>query len=197
MSSDETLPMHERGLLAIAPATRIMTSMLMGTSLAVFIGQRGSPFAVSMVMTAYFIGLMFFAPVWGAIADVTGRRRTVLIGTGVMASLIVLPLSVIDGVWGPIGLRALYAIFAAGFMPVMLSIVSAHGGAEGRGRSIGFFNSARAVGFTAAQVGAGFLIGSMLPGELFLVVAAISLLSTIAVAFLSDPAPQPSTDPTV
>ncbi|MFB6210882.1 MAG: MFS transporter [Halobacteriales archaeon] len=197
MTDEATLSMRERGLLAVAPAARIMTSMLMGTSLAVFIGQRGSPFAVSMVMTAYFIGLMFFAPIWGAIADVTGRRRTVLIGTGVVATVVVLPLTVVDGVWGPIGLRALYAIFAAGFMPVMLSIVSAHGGAEGRGRSIGFFNSARAVGFTGAQLGAGFLLGIMLPGELFFVVAAISLMSTVAVAFLSDPAPQPAGEPTV
>jgi hypothetical protein len=36
----------------------------MGTALAVYIGDIGTPFEVSLVFPAYFIGLMLFAPVW-------------------------------------------------------------------------------------------------------------------------------------
>ncbi|PSP55492.1 MFS transporter [Halobacteriales archaeon QS_1_67_19] len=164
----------------------------MGTALAVYVGERGSPFAVSMVLTAYFLGLMVFSPVWGAIADVTGRRRTVLVATGATATLAVLPLLAADGVVAPIGARGLYAVFAAGFAPVMLTIVSAHGGESGRGRSLGFFNSTRAVGFAGGQLTVGALLGLLAPEQLYLVIAAVSLVSTLAVAFVSDPTPEPA-----
>ncbi|MDX1744739.1 MAG: MFS transporter, partial [Halobacteriales archaeon] len=140
------LDWRERVLIAVAPASRMMSGILMGTALAVYIGERGSPFAVSMVLTAYFLGLLLFSPVWGAVADVTGRRRAVLVATGGLATVAALGLLVVDGVWAPIGFRLLYAVFAAGFAPVMLAIVSEHGGAEGRGREIGFYNTARATG---------------------------------------------------
>lgn len=192
MATNDTIPTREKLVVALAATTRMATGILMGTSLAVFIGERGSPFAVSMVATAYWLGLMLFAPVWGALADITGRRRAVLVATGLAATLAVAPLVFVGGVWGPIALRWLYAVFAAGFAPVMLSIVSTHGGQTGRGRSIGFFNSAYALGFMSGQLGAGVLIGLFLPAELFGVVVVISLLSTLAVGLLADPTPSPT-----
>jgi len=199
------------GIIAVAAATRFAAGILMGTGMAVYVGEAGSEFAVSSVVTAYFLGLMLFSPVWGAIADVTGRRRAVLLVTGLFATVSVLPLAVvgkagptlatplgrIGGVWVPIGLRALYAAFAAGFPPVMLAIVSERGGATGRGRSLGFFNSARAVGFAGGQLVVGALLGLLVPSSLYLVIAAVSLVSTLAVVLVADPAPDPPGDPTV
>ena len=121
-------------LIGVGAATRFASGILMGTALAVYVGRQGSAFAVSMVLTAYFLGLMVFSPVWGALADVTGRRRAVLVLSGTLATIAVLPLTVTEGVLAPIGARGLYAVFAAGFAPVMLTIVSAHGGESGRGR---------------------------------------------------------------
>lgn len=188
---------RQRALIGTAAATRMMGNILMGTVLAVYIGERGSPFAVSLVMTAYWFGLMFFAPVWGAIADVTGRRRAVVVGTGLLATAAIVPLTVIDGVWIPIGLRAMYAVFAAGFLPVMLSIVSVYGGRTGRGRSIGFFNSATAVGFTLAQLLAGVLLGVLAPSRVLAVVAGISGLAALVLIWLADPTPDPAVEPTL
>jgi MFS family permease len=128
---------------------------------------------------------MLFAPVWGAVADATGRRRAVLVGTGVGATLAAAPLVFVDGVWAPIGLRALYAVFAAGFSPVMLAIASDRGGADGRGRSVGFFNSARALGFTGGQLAVGALLGLLAPPGLYGIIAGLSLLSTLAVGFVA------------
>jgi MFS family permease len=179
---------RQRIVIALAAATRFGGGILMGTGLGYYIGRSGgSDLAVSMVQTAFWFGLMVFSPVWGAIADATGRRRAVLVATGVGATLAVVPLFFVDGVWGAIGLRGLYAAFAAGFTPVMLAVVSDRGGAESRGRSIGFFNSARAVGFTGGQLAVGVLIGILLPTGLYAVIAGLSLLSTLAVAFVSDP----------
>jgi MFS family permease len=169
----------------------------MGTALAVYVDRRGSPFAVSMALTAYFLGLMVFSPVWGALADVTGRRRAVMVASGALATLAVLPLTVTDGVWGPIGARGLYAVFASGFAPVMLTVVSAHGGETGRGQSVGFFNSTRAVGFAGGQLTVGALLGLLAPETLYLVIAGVSLVSTVAVAFVADPTPSPDRDPSL
>lgn len=188
---------REWSLIGVAAATRFASGILMGTALAVYIGDVGSPFAVSMVATAYWIGLMVLSPVWGAVADVTGRRRAVLGLTGLAATVAVLPLVAVDGVWGPIGLRGVYAVFAAGFAPVILSIVSVRGGATARGQSVGFFNSARAVGFAGGQLTAGVLLGLLVPDQLYLVIAGLSLVSTLAVVFVTDPTPSPERKPTL
>ncbi|MFB6353835.1 MAG: MFS transporter [Halobacteriales archaeon] len=190
-------PTREWSLIGVAAAARFASGMLMGTALAVYVGRAGSPFAVSLVATAYFLGMMVVAPFWGAVADITGRRRAVLGVTGLAATLAVLPLLVFDGVWGPIGIRLLYAVFAAGFGPVILSIVSARGGAAARGQSVGLFNSARAVGFGGGNLTAGILLGLLAPGELYLVIAGLSLVSTVAVVLVADPTSTPDRTPTV
>lgn len=181
---------RQRTLIGVAAMTRFASGILMGTGMAVVVSDLGgSPFAVSMVLAAYFFGMMVFAPAWGAVADVTGQRRIVLVATSALATLVVPLLLVAPGVWSLVALRAVYAVFAAGFAPVMLSIVSARGGTSGRGRSIGFFNSARASGFTGGQLAAGALIGLLVPDSFYLVIAAVSLASTVVVAFVADPTP--------
>jgi MFS family permease len=197
--SERSLPLtRQQALIALSSATRFMTGILMGTGMAVLVDRTGgTEFAVSMVLTAYFLGMTVFAPVWGAVADVTGRRRAVMVLTGGLATVAVVPLVFVDGVWLPIGLRFVYAVFAVGFVPVMLTIVSARGGDEGRGRSVGFFNSARAVGFTGGQLVVGALLGILAPPSLYAVIAAVSLVATVAVLFVEDPTPDPGEDPSL
>lgn len=202
-------PRRQWGLVGVAAGTRFAASILMGTAMAVFIGREGSPLAVSLVATAFFGGMMLFSPVWGAIADVTGRRRAVMVGTGALATLFAVPLVAVEEtsvVVGPlvvgeiplsIGFRFLYAIFAAGFAPVGLAIASHHGGATGRGRSMGIFNSARSGGFTAGNLVVGVLLGILSPPGLYLFVVGVSAVSTVASAFVTDPTPSPDRKPTV
>jgi len=157
------------------------------TSLAVLVGRYGTAFEVGMVTTAHFLGLLLFAPLWGAVADVTGRRRGVLVGTGVLATAALVALALVRGTWAPIALRGTYAAFFASFPAVMLAIVSEQGGAEGRGRALGEFNSLRSVGFAAGQLGAGILLGSTATWtEIFLLLATINGLGTVAAAFVVD-----------
>ncbi|SEO68743.1 MFS-type transporter involved in bile tolerance, Atg22 family [Halogranum amylolyticum] len=192
------MTLRDRLVVATAAATRFGSGILMGTALGFYIGDSGgSDLAAALVYTAYFAGMMLFAPVWGAVADVTGRRRAVLVLSGAGATLAVLPLVVAEGTWASVGLRGLYASFAAAFPPVMLTVVSAAGGESGRGRAVGFFNSARALGFTGGQLTAGALLGLLVPDSLFLAIAGLSLVSTLAVAFVADSAPTPDVDPTL
>jgi MFS family permease len=157
------------------------------TSLAVLVGRYGTPFEVGMVTTAHFLGLLVFAPLWGAVADVTGRRRAVLVATGALATTALATLAVVRGTWAPIALRGTYAAFFASFPAVMLAIVSEQGGAGGRGRALGEFNSFRSVGFAAGQLGAGVLLGLATWTEIFLVLAAVNALGTVAAVFVVDP----------
>jgi len=95
-------PTRQQWVIAVASAARFMTGILMGTGMAVLVDRAGgSEFAVSMVLTSFFLGMTVFAPVWGAVADVTGRRRAVMVGTGALATLAAVPLSFVGGVWGP------------------------------------------------------------------------------------------------
>ena len=182
-------PRRKQGTtIGVAGATRTAIGLLLTTGMAVYVGREASPFAVAMVLAAHSFGTMLFAPVWGAIADITHRRRPILVGTGALATVTLLLLSVIKEVWITIGLVALYAAFAAGFVPILLTIVSEHGGATGRGRAIGSFNSAKSLGATGGRFFAGVLLSLLAATSFFFVAAAGSLVATIAVALIDDPA---------
>ncbi|WP_435126933.1 MFS transporter [Halobaculum sp. D14] len=197
------------GLVGLAAVTRTLGGALLGTSLAVYVGRNGSPVAVSLLATAFSLGIILFAPVWGALADVTGRRKLILVGTGVGATLAVTPLLVAPSFAGtvrvgpvgiaalfPVAIRGLYAAFIAGFGPLMLTVASERGGADGRGKSVGSFNSFRAAGAGSGQFVAGLLLGALAPTELYAVIAAVSAAATVAVALVDtgDSPPDPDAD---
>lgn len=183
---------RQRTIVALATIARFATGVLMGTAMAVYVGRIGTPFAVSLVFLSYSLGMLVFAPVWGALADVTGNRLGIMLATGALATVSVLPLLVVEGVWLPIGLRLLYSIFAVGYIPLMLAIASERGGDEGRGRSIGFFQSVRAAGITGGQFLAGVLLGLVSPADLYFAVFVASLAATVLVLVIEDPDERPT-----
>lgn len=184
----------QRVAIALGAGTQFGTILFIGTVMAVYVGERGSPFAVSMVLSAYFLGMMVFAPVWGVIADVTGRRRAVLFVTAVGATITLPVLFVVDSVWGQIGIRVVFSIFTVGFLPVILTIVSERGEESTRGRSVGFFTSTRSIGSAASQFGAGVLLGYFFPQQLYLIATGFSAVTILAVLLLEDPTPDPEND---
>lgn len=173
--------------IAVAAAANKGATILMGTVMAIYVGRVGTPLAVSLVTATFFFGLMVFSPVWGAIADVTGRRRAVLVLSAVLAAAAVLPLTFVDGVLGPLGFRTLFAIFAAGFLPVMLTVVSERGGDTGRGRAVGLFSSAAAVGFMFGQFASGALIELFARSTVYLLLAAFAAIVAVACLVIEDP----------
>ncbi len=186
---------REELLTSFAGASQIATTILLGTVLAVYVGERGSPFAVGMIVTVYSFVIIIAAPVWGTIADMTGRRRVLLIVTAGFATVSVLPLVIIRGVWGPIGIRGVYAVFTAGFLPIVLTIVSNRGGTEARGRSLGSFNSVRSMGFTVALLLSGVVLSYYTYQGIFLIIAAVSGVTVVSVLGISDPTPDPNKQP--
>jgi MFS family permease len=181
----------QQAIIALVAIARVTTGGIVGTAMAVYIGRRGNPFAVSMAWTVFSLGLMICSPVWGAIADITGRRRPILIATALLAGGSLLPLTISQGVWAQIGIRGLYAVFAAGYRTTLLTIVSEQGGAETRGHSFGIYNSARSVGGIGRRVLAGFLLGVLAPSDLYLYVSVGTLLAATGTILILDPTPTP------
>lgn len=178
----------QRSVLAVSALTSSLPITLSFTALAIIIGRAGgSAFEVSMVVTIHFLGLLLFAPLWGAIADVTGRRRGVLIWTTAFATLSLVLLAITDSIWGLIGMRGVFAVFVAAFAPLTFTMVSEHGGVDGRGRWLGEFNSARAFGFALGQVLSGVFLSLLTSTEIFLVLAGVYAVVLVGALFVEDP----------
>jgi MFS family permease len=186
MTTDTSTGRRQQAVIATTAATNKAAVILMGTVMAVYVGRAGTAFAAALVAAVYFFGLMVFSPVWGGIADVTGRRRLVLVATGGLATLSILPLAVVSGVWLPLTFRFLFAVFAAGFLPVMLTIVGQQSDGD-RGRAIGLFSSAAAVGFMSAQFAAGALISALPRPAVYLLLAAIASVVAVAAVLVDEP----------
>lgn len=181
------LSRRDRLAVGTAGLTRAASGGMLGTALAVVVGRQGSPLALGALSAAFFASSIVFAPLWGALGDLTGRRRALLLSLSGLATLTVLGFAAVSGVWPLVGIRAVYAAFVVGFGPLMLSLAGALSGPGRRGRTAGFYNSAAAAGDTGAQVLVGVLLGLLAPSRLFLVVAGVSLAATAAVALLRDP----------
>jgi len=188
---------EQQAVVTFIAIARITSAALLGTVMAVYIGEIASEFYVSLALAVFHFGLLFAAPFWGAVADVTGRRRAVLFGTLLLSAVALLPLAFTQTLWAQLGVRGLYAVFAAGFGPTMLAIVSNRGGDESRGRSIGFYNSALSVGDISGRLASGYVLGFLLPGETYLLVAALGAVAALGVVALTDPTPSPDVNPTL
>jgi len=170
-----------------AGATRAAAGGMLATALAVFVGRRGSPLAVGLLGSVFFFGMMVFAPLWGSVGDVLGRRRRLLVGLSTAAAMSSLAFVAVRSVAGVVGFRFVYAAFAVGVGPLLLSAVSSLGGRTHRGRAVGFLNSALAAGDVGGQFLVGVLLGLLAPSGVYAVVALVGLLATAAVTRLPDP----------
>lgn len=177
----------QQAVIATTAAANKAAVILMATVMAVYISRRGTAFAASLVTAVYFFGLMVFSPIWGGIADVTGHSRRVLVITGGLAALSILPLTVIAGIALPLVFRFLFAVFAAGFLPVMLTVVGRQSDEGGRGRAIGLFSSAAAIGFMVAQFAAGALIEMLSRSLVYLLLTGIASIVAVAALFVNEP----------
>lgn len=174
-------------VIGLAGAAQAASGGMLATALVVYVGRAGSPLAVSLLATVFFASSMIFAPLWGAVGDLFGRRRALLIGLSVVTSLLTFGFVFVDGIWGMVGLRGLRSVFAVAFAPLVLSLVRSLADENHRGRSVGFVSGTAAAGDVAAQVSVGVLLGVLVPSSLFLLVGAVGLLTTGLLVFLDDP----------
>ena len=168
--------------IGFAGMTRAATGGMLATALTVYIGRAGSPLAVGLLGSVFFLSMMVFAPLWGSLGDAMGSRRTLLIALSGLSTGVTLGFVAVRSIPGIVGLRFVYAVFAVGVTPILLASVTALGGRRHRGRAAGFFNSSLAAGDMSGQFLVGVLLGVLAPSALYLVVACVGLLATVAVA---------------
>jgi MFS family permease len=184
----------DRESLAVgtAGATRSLAGGMLATALVVYVGRDGSAFAVGMLSTAFFAASTVCTPLWGALGDLTGRRRALLLVVGVAAAALSLSFVFVRSVWGFVGVRAVYATAVAGFSPLVLSLLRETAPPARRGRAAGFLSSAMAAGDVVAQATVGVLLLALSRTALFSVVAAVGAVGVAALFAL--PRSPPGTD---
>ena len=96
----------------------------------------------------YTAGVLIGALLWGVLSDRVGAGRILVIGlVGYVASLLLIVVPGLDGVWGIYTLRAATGFFVAAIVPVVLALVAQHTPEEKRARRFAWLGSMSLLGF--------------------------------------------------
>ena len=103
---------------------------------------------VGFVSGAYTAGVLIGAPIWGLVSDRLDRPRILIAGLiGYVASLLLLLLPAMGGLWAIYGLRAAAGFFVAAVVPVVPALVAAHTPKAIRARRFAWLGAASLLGF--------------------------------------------------
>ena len=103
---------------------------------------------VGFLSGAYTAGVLVGAPIWGMISDRLGRPRILIFGlVGYVASLLLLLLPSMGGLWTIYVLRAAAGLFVAAVVPLVPALVAAHTPKAIRARRFAWLGAASLLGF--------------------------------------------------
>lgn len=139
---------------------------------------------IGLLIAAYDFAEIVSKPIFGALADRQGMKRTMILGIGffVAASLLYL---VIDPRW-LLAVRFLQGIGAAALSAVSLALVGVYF-REQRGRAFGVYNALKGAGYVVSPLVGGFIVARQSFSGVFGASAGIGLLSLLlALALPSD-----------
>ena len=103
---------------------------------------------VGFLSGAYTAGVLVGAPIWGLISDRLGRPRILIVGLiGYVASLLLLLLPSMGGLWAIYGLRTAAGLFVAAVVPIVPALVAAHTPEALRARRFAWLGAASLLGF--------------------------------------------------
>jgi MFS family permease len=103
---------------------------------------------VGFLSGAYTAGVLVGAPIWGLISDRLGRPRILVLGmVGYVASLLLLLLPSMGGLWTIYVLRATSGLFVAAVVPAVPALVAAHTPKAIRARRFAWLGAASLLGF--------------------------------------------------
>ena len=103
---------------------------------------------VGFLSGAYTAGVLVGAPLWGLLSDRLGRPRILIVGlVGYVASLLLLLLPSMGGLWAIYMLRAAAGLFVAAVVPVVPALVAAHTPKAIRARRFAWLGAASLLGF--------------------------------------------------
>lgn len=124
--------------------------LLPGWLTAMMPGATASEIArhVGFLSGAYAAGVLVGAPLWGVVADHAGRGRILIIGlVGYVASLLLMLVPALAGLWGIYALRGATGFFVAAVIPVVSALVAEHTPEERRARRFAWLGAMSLLGF--------------------------------------------------
>lgn len=147
-----------------------------------------------LLMGVYMLVLFLFAPLWGYVADRSGRRMLILLGLAGLSGAMLL-LALVRDLPLIYGARVVAGLFAAMVLPAVFAQVSDTCAPGMRAQAFAWLSSANALGFLFGPalsgwiVSAGIVAGGDAMGLPFYVVAALIGLVWFAVYRFPTPAP--------
>ena len=103
---------------------------------------------IGFLSGVYAAGVLLGAPLWGFASDRVGRGRILIIGlVGYVASLLLLLIPAIAGLWGIYALRATTGFFVAAVVPVVSALVAEHTPERQRARRFAWLGAMSLLGF--------------------------------------------------
>ena len=139
---------------------------------------------IGVLIAAYDFAEIISKPIFGALADHQGMKRTMLFGIGVFIAASLLYL-VIDPRWLLV-VRFLQGVGAAALSAVSLALVGVYF-AEQRGRAFGVYNALKGAGYVVGPLAGGLIVARQNFAGIFIASAAVGLLALLL--SLSLPAP--------
>jgi DHA1 family multidrug resistance protein-like MFS transporter len=166
--------------------TRLSYQMARSPVLPIFAADLGAaPEFIGIIVAASTVTGIFFKLPSGALSDVLGRKRMMVLGALFFA---VPPFlyPFVEGPWLLLALRFVHGFATAIFSPVAAAYVASLA-ATGRGARLGWFSSANDVGATAGPLVGGFVLYFTVSYSLtFLLVGGLGVLSLLVVLLLPD-----------
>jgi MFS family permease len=166
--------------------TRLSYQMARSPVLPIFAADLGAaPEFIGVIVAASTVTGIFFKLPSGALSDVLGRKRMMVLGALFFA---VPPFlyPFVEGPWLLLTLRFVHGFATAIFSPVAAAYVASLA-ATGRGARLGWFSSANDIGATAGPLVGGFVLYFTLSYPLtFLLVGGLGVLSLLVVLLLPD-----------
>ena len=127
-------------LLPVLPAW--LASMMPGAD-AAEVGRH-----VGFLSGVYAAGVLLGAPLWGVVSDRVARGRILIVGlVGYVASLLLLLVPAMAGLWGIYALRGATGFFVAAVVPVVAALVAERTPEERRARRFAWLSAMSLLGF--------------------------------------------------
>jgi MFS family permease len=166
--------------------TRLGYQMARSPVLPIFAADLGAaPEFIGIIVAASTVTGIFFKLPSGALSDVLGRKRMMVLGALFFAGPPFL-YPFVEGPWLLLALRFVHGFATAIFSPVAAAYVASLA-ATGRGARLGWFSSANDMGATAGPLVGGFVLYFTVSYSLtFLLVGGLGVLSLFVVLLLPD-----------
>jgi MFS transporter, ACDE family, multidrug resistance protein len=139
---------------------------------------------IGLLIAAYDFAEVIAKPLFGALADRAGMKKTMLVGIGVFIAASLLYL------WIPPRLlllvRFLQGVGAAALSAVSLALVGVYY-QDRRGRAFGIYNAVKGAGYVLSPIAGGLLVLHANFGAIFIACAAVGVLALLCALTLADP----------